>query len=408
MASFKDEIKLFNKGNDKHKGSSIKITFVIKNNHVYLGYSHTVKNIRIRKQIQTADFPINSDYRPAIRFAKEYISQLLKAPDVQAKTLADTRKREQKRELAKKLIANGGINPNGLHTLCDKWTEHFGERTSRNHMIMTTKLMKQFKPWSNPMKSIDEVTKAECGDFVTFVEQYLRPNGKTYDKVSIFCHIKNLRLFWNWLCKHDYSEKNPAQFIEYKRPEKPVQFFTTNELALLKVAEDSVNPRSQDMVQVFWFIRFTGVRPVDIKNFRFCDLGEVINGKYVPNEVAEFTQHKTNTIGHVIQASITPRTILINQFEKYGSNLEEKVFKLPHNTHLGKYFDQWLTSAKVPKNGRGMYKAKHSLGTQLGKMGLSEREIGLFFGHSTGRGATKNYISPDFSRVIWAQKQIDQ
>lgn len=408
MKDFRDEIRLFNKGTDSKSGSKIKITYLIKNNHVYLGYSQTVKGFRIRKQISTADFPINADYRAGIKFAKDYIDTLTKAPDIQAHHLTETRKKEEKKELARRLLANGGINPSGIQTLARKWTEHFKERTTRNHMVMTTKLMELFPPWSSPLKSIEEVTKAECADFVTFVEKYIRPNGKPYDGVSIFCHVKNLRLFWNWLCKHDYSEKNPAQFIEYKRPEKPVSFFTTNELALLKVTEDQVNPRSQDMVSVFWFIRFTGVRPVDIREFKFCDLGEVIKGKYVPHEVAEFTQHKTNKVGHVILASETPRSILIALFEKYGCNLEEKVFRLPHNTYLGKYFDEWMKVAKVPKNGRGIYKAKHSLGTQLGKMGLSEREIGLFFGHNNGRGATRNYVSPDFSRCIEAQKQIDQ
>ena len=101
----------------------------------------------------------------------------------------------------------------------------------------------------------------------------------------------------------------------------------------------------------------------------------------------------------------------MEQWDKYGHQIDANIFKLPYRTMLGQCFSEWCVSAKIIQGERSFYKAKHTLGTELGDKGLNEREIGLFFGHSHASGnrnSTGRYISPNLNRCKQAQIDIDK
>ena len=88
---------------------------------------------------------------------------------------------------------------------------------------------------------------------------------------------------------------SPAIDIKIAIPQKEIKLFTP----------------ARDSAQAFLFAYACGVRSVDIKTFTLGQLGKLTaDGRYVPNPVTTFVQHKTNLLGRVV-LNETSRAILL-------------------------------------------------------------------------------------------------
>jgi len=385
MRDFRDEIKAFN------NTSKIKMKFVEKDGIIYLGCQYTIDGQRLRPQLGIS-FTEGNDWRKALRDAKDTISELAKKPKLQIAQL------DRKKQRAKESILSSS---NGIITRGDEWIKQFPRETG-THFNMAVRAFRVFPAWKND-KDLRDVTRAECEQFKTFVSRLTYSDGKDYNETSRFDIVRRTRMFFGWCLKMDYIDKSPAVNMTYKMVEKPVLYFTDDELDRLKKTE--ISEKSMDAKAAFFFVSLTGVRPVDLQQMKFHEVGELVKGKYKVRDVAEFSQHKTKRIGKAVMASSECKAIIMQQWKQYGQDITANVFCLPTPRMLGQCFDKWLKDSEIPKNGRSFYKAKHSLGTRLGREGYSDREIGLVMGHAPGSRMTQRYIHPDLTSIIERQKK---
>lgn len=391
--TYKEEIKKFN------KTSKIKITNVVTDGIVYLGFAQTISGKRLRKNLNLS-FPLNSSHSKALETAKSDVARLSKRPEQIVKTLE---KLESKRKERQYKRLNTRMD-NCVLSRIEQWLSLYPKKSSQHHYRMFKNVVLNYPAWNSPVKNIADVTKLECEQFKLFLSSYKNTKKKVYDDTSKSNIISSCKSFFKWLVKMDFLEKSPAAFLEFPKPEKDVIYFTVEELD--KICNTLTPESFWDLREAFTFLRFTGIRPVDLRLMTFDRMGRVDeNGIYTPHDTHIFIQHKTTKKAY-IPIGNTPQLILKQQFIKHGCNLSSKVFKLKAPSAQGLNFKEWLKLANVDVNGRTFYKAKHGLASQLGAMGLSEREIGLQLGHS-GSYITKRYISPELTRVRDMQEKID-
>ena len=408
--SWKEQIKAYNKA---QKGSKDKMQIIHQrkaDGRVYLGYSQTItdangKPVRVRKLIKGASFIDGQAFSEILNKTKKAIADFSKQKHKQIEfaTLASQRQTVRKTKL---IIGDD----NTISVLMLKWLDTFSQRSTRNHMAMISNNINGYAPLAH--KPITAITPEDCKAFANYLKTKNIEENKPYSNASQRQMIDDLRRFFTWAIVRNVISSNPAQNVFIKKIDKPVQFFHQGELDLLKTSEDKLiakhGDKLRDMISAFWLIRFCGIRPIDLETLTFAEIGKVINDKFVFDNVITFTQSKTKKLGTLILASKTPRAIMQAQWDK-NQDLSRHIFELPHRSNLGIFFADWCKLAKIVQGQRTYYKAKHTLGTDLGKQGLTEMEIGLFFGHSnSSRGATRYYISPNLDRCKLAQIEIDK
>ena len=384
---------------ENNKTAGLKLFYNEVRGKVYIGYWAYPDGKRVRRLTGTS-IGLDATQKEARKVLEETaknLRSLAKNPKVLQAAMSG---RKAKTTVRSSSLGDGGDF--GILYRLRAWTRSFGDRSKSVGIAgCLTKHVEGFLPWStNP--HLASVTAPECERFMEYLCGLVKPDKKTLQPKSVQTYVSMLKAFFNYSRKHGHITSSPALDLHYMAPQKEIKFFTSEEVALL--AKTPVSAAFRDSAQAFLFACATGVRRVDIRLFTFGQLGKVVDGRYYPNPVTTFMQHKTSLRGRVV-LNETSRAILVGQWEQLAATepserLSLPVFQIPGDTLVAKLFKAWLVKAKIPVDGRSWSKARHTCATQLNAKGADLRDIMLVLGHSSPTYTASRYSAPDDDRLI--------
>jgi len=188
---------------------------------------------------------------------------------------------------------------------------------------------------------------------------------------SCWLYFTKLSAALNQAVKDGIIDSNPARFISITKQDTERAFLDLTELGKLEKTEC----QHSEVKRAFLFSCYCGLRLSDVINLRWKDISE---------DHITLIQKKTK--------SMATNKMLPNAKELLGTraNDEDKVFKLPASTWIGKILKQWVTDAGITKD-ITFHSARHS----FAMLGLVEGNVDIYtlkglMGHSS-ISATQTY-----------------
>lgn len=239
----------------------------------------------------------------------------------------------------------------------------------------TAKYLRSYEPRENI--TLQQITAKWINGFVKYLSSdvYVMQskdckvkNKKPLSPNTIVIYYSVLNACLNQAVRDGYISKNPTSEIRAPRMEETTRMYLTiDELRLLSATDC----RRDDVRRAFLFSCLTGIRRVDIKRIRWCDIHK--QGKYTR---IVFRQQKTS--GQEYLDISEQATSLIGENDDGNSN--DYVFSLPANNTVNSTLNQWVKTAGINKH-ITFHCARHTFATMMLDIGTDIYTVSKLLGH---------------------------
>lgn len=385
----------------------IKLVMDCKGTTVYLGWCATIRGKRVRRYYgdRIDIFALAPEKQRVIDDLTKHIKLLNQSPDLLAEETARNNSTSPYNPSDPAKIA---LKPRGtgiiehLLTWCNTYAE---PNTKRNAQSLITTI-NTYIPWSVTNPPVNSITKGDCERFKEWLltqtvgdhdpRKKSRNTGRRLDPATVEGRLTRLRTFFTWCERLELVTKSPAHDVRYSAPQKPVDFFTLDEIT--RLASTPTIPTSLDMREAFLFACHTGLRRVDLIELTFAQVGSMdFSGEFKIHPVSRITQQKTKHPVNIYVNSVTEK-ILRDQWDKCG-DITAKVFNLQFSTRLCHAFATWCIDAKVIRGERSFSKARHSCATLIRSLGGDAVDVQRVLGHRNIRYTASRYLGDDAVRL---------
>jgi len=202
-----------------------------------------------------------------------------------------------------------------------------------------------------------------------FIEKYHKSLiERGLQKTTIGKALSSLRTFLNWALENELIKKNPFENVKIAKGEGNRQFLDVLELQTLYnlYLEKKLNTRLQNVLQIFLFACFTGLRFTDVRLLRFNN---------IKDDFIDFVQHKTSERNR----------LFINEYAKAllptCNNINDFVFKKYANQTINRFIKEIMVIAGINKS-VSFHCARHTFATVSLQINIPIEIISKSLGHS--------------------------
>jgi site-specific recombinase XerD len=132
--------------------------------------------------------------------------------------------------------------------------------------------------------SVDQITETDILGWLSYLRNSTSSRGKQYSSRSVETYCRNVRVFFNWLVKHNHLAVNPMAQVKLPKVEKAlIRVFTEEELERLDAAcdrpakgksltsDERKTLASRDRA-FLWLLLSTGIRMSEACGLLFSDI----------------------------------------------------------------------------------------------------------------------------------------
>jgi len=233
---------------------------------------------------------------------------------------------------------------------------------------------------------LKEISRPLCFSLRSYLEQCVMKGSLKASSANVA--LAKFKCALNMLYESGMIATNHAQALKAFSEEKPViSFLTTAELNRL-LATPPPKIRGYDANEIATFLAFialTGIRPVDVRQLRWHQIGQNELGYHVDFVVSKtrakgVSQHRIYLHPHLV--------ILLEKHKERQTNFspEGKIFAhLPsEKAHtLTLFIRKWAQAASVAKDKLCVYSLRHTHATVLLEHGIDVYTIAKMLGHTS-------------------------
>ncbi len=249
---------------------------------------------------------------------------------------------------------------------------------------------------------LKELTRPVCFSFRTYLENYLTKGAMKPSAANVM--LAKFKCALNELFERGMIPVNHAQALKAFSEEKPViSFLTTAELnRLLATPPPKIRGYcSREIATFLAFIALTGIRPVDVRQLRWHQIGQNELGYHVDFVVSK-TRAKGVSQHRVYLHPYLVSLLLEHKRRQTDFSLDGKIFAhLPsEKSHtLTLFLRKWAQAANIAKDKLCIYSLRHTCATILLEHGVDVYTISKMLAHTSTQHTSRYAHLLDMQRA---------